>query len=71
MQYNTKHVHILNPCCHATYTIKLMQCHMKHNPCHPYHLCSCTCMGVWAYSYVGEYVYNCIAIHMCMGAMDA
>ena len=83
MQYNTiQNMFIFIT--HATYTMKpntmqLMQHntqkathampHMKRNPCHLYHLCSC--MGVWVYSCMGEYVYKCIAIHRCMGAMDA
>ena len=27
--------------------------------------------GGWVYSCMGKYEYKCIAIHRCMGAMDA
>ena len=45
--------------CNTTHKKQYMRCHMTHNTCHPYHQCS----------FMGEY--RCIAIHRCMGAMNA
>ena len=76
MQYNTIQVHILNPCnlykyneaqYNTTHATQHMQCHMKHNPCHPY----TTYAVVWVFTYSCMGEYKCIAIHRCMGAMDA
>ena len=69
MQCNTMQCNTMQLMQHSTQKATHAMPHETQSICHPYDLCSYI-VG-WVYSCVSDYEYKCIAIHRCMGAMDA